>query len=393
MSTGTPNPPTTVPTVSTQAPTPPPTAADLRARFDAASAYTIGLEDEVLVLDPDTFELSPRAPEVLARLEDDPRFKLELPASQLEIVVEPAGTVADAAGALSAGRRDLAERAAGLARFAAAGFHPTSPGVGELNRTPRYEHVIREYGAVAQRQLVCAFQVHVSVPGAGRALAVYNAARDYLPWLAALAANAPFYEGRDSGLASVRPKIGELLPRQGVPPPLESWEAYATALEWGARSGAFPDPSSWWWELRPHPRFGTLELRVPDGQRTVTEAAAIAAVTQSLLAWLGERFDRGEALSATPTWRIEQNRWSACRHGVEGTMADPATGAPRPTRECLHELLDMLEPVAERLHAPAELDRARALVEVNGAIAQRAVARESGICSVTGWLASQFLDT
>ena len=118
---------------------------------------------------------------------------------------------------------------------------------------------------------------------------MYNAARAYLPWLAALAANAPFYEGQDTGLASVRAKIGELLPRQGVPPAFESWEEYAGALAWGARTGAFPGASSWWYELRLHPGFGTLELRVPDAQRTVGDATAIIAVAQALLAWLGQR--------------------------------------------------------------------------------------------------------
>jgi glutamate---cysteine ligase / carboxylate-amine ligase len=368
-----------------------PAAPELRARFDAAPAYTVGIEDEVMVLDPDTFELAPRAPEVLARLGDDPRFKLELPAAQLEILVEPSATVPQAARALYEARQHLAERARDLACFAAAGFHPTSPGSGELNRGARYDHVIGEYGPIAERQLVCALQVHVSVPGADRALAVYNAAREYLPWLAALAANAPFYEGRDSGLASVRPKVGELLPRQGVPPAIESWEAYVDALSWGARTGVFPDPSSWWWELRPHPRFGTLELRVPDGQTTVADAAAVAAVAQSLLAWLGERHDQGEPLSTAATWRIQQNRWSACRHGVEGGMADLRSGEMSPTREGLRELLDTLSPVAARLGASAELDRARGLVEVNGAIAQREVAGRSGIRSVAGWLANQFL--
>jgi glutamate---cysteine ligase / carboxylate-amine ligase len=212
------------PTVSTETANPLPTAAELRARFDAARPYTVGIEDEVMVLDPGTFELAPRATQVLARLNNDLRFKLELPAAQLEIIVPPSATVPEAARALLEGRRDLAARAEGLVRLAGAGFHPTSSGAGELNQTPRYRRTIREYGEIAERQLVCALQVHVAVPGADRALAVYNAARDYLPWLAALGANAPFYEGRDTGLASVRVKIGELLPRQGVPPAIDSWE-------------------------------------------------------------------------------------------------------------------------------------------------------------------------
>lgn len=369
-----------------------PTAAELRARFDGAPPYTVGIEDEVMVLDPATFELAPRAAEVLERVNDDARFKLELPAAQLEIIVAPSATVPEAARALLEGRRDLAAQAAGLVRLAGAGFHPTSSGAGELNRTPRYQRTIREYGEIAQRQLVCALQVHVAVPGADRALAVYNAARDYLPWLAALGANAPYYEGRDTGLASVRAKIGELLPRQGVPPAIESWEDYADALAWGARSGTFPDPSSWWYELRPHPRWGTLELRVPDGQTTVGGAASIAAVAQALMAWLGERHDAGELPPATPTWRIEQNRWSACRYGVEGDMADLESGAVRTTRECLYELLQELEPIAARLGAAAEVAGARHMVDVNGALAQRRVAARAGVPAVAGWLANEFLE-
>lgn len=379
--------------MSSETPTPPPTAAVLRERFDAAPAYTVGLEDEVMVLDPDTFELAARSGEVLERTGGDGRFKLELPTSQLEIVTPPVATVPEAARALLDGRRELAERAVGVARFASAGFHPTSPGFGELNQTPRYRRTMREYGEIAHRQLVCALQVHVAVPGADRALAVYNAAREYLPCLAALAANAPFYEGRDVGLASVRAKLGELLPRQGIPPALESWDDYSAALAWGVTSGMFPDPSSWWYELRPHPQFGTLELRVPDGQTTVADAAAIAAVGQALLAWLGERHDRAELTPPVPTWRIEQNRWSACRYGVEGEMADLRTGAIRPTRAWLLELVEELEPVAVRLGAgAAAVRRARELVAVNGALLQRQMAQRGGISSVAGWLAGKFTE-
>jgi carboxylate-amine ligase len=250
---------------------------------------------------------------------------------------------------------------------------------------------MREYGGIARRQLVCAFQVHVAVGDAERALAVYNAARSYLPLLAALAANAPFYEGRDTGLASVRPKLGELLPRQGVPPPLASWEEYAQALRWGASAGVLANPGTWWWELRPHGRFGTLEYRVPDGQTTVADAAAIAALIQSLVAWLAERHRDGETLPVAPTWRIEENRWSACRYGVEGSMADLETGVRRHTRDLLSELLGRLEAVASRLEAAEQLAHARELIDRNGAINQRRVAAESGIQAVPAWLAERFL--
>ena len=144
---------------------------------------------------------------------------------------------------------------------------------------------------MARRQLVCALQVHVAVGGADRSLAVYNALRPWLPAIAALAANAPYHDGRDTGMASIRPKISELLPRQGIPPAISSWDAFADALRWGVASGAMPVPGRWWWELRPHPAYGTLEVRVPDAQATVADAAAVTALVVCLVAWLAERHD------------------------------------------------------------------------------------------------------
>ena len=198
--------------------------------------------------------------------------------------------------------------------------------------------------------------MHVAVPGADRALAVYNALRSYLPQLAALAANAPFYEGRDSGLASVRPRISGLLPRQGVPPALDSFEAYAEALRWCG----FDDPRQWWWELRLHPVFGTLEVRVPDTQTTVEETAAVATVIHDLVQRLAERPE-----PIHESWRIDQNRWSACRHGLEGEMTDLVTGERRPTRELLGG-------------------------GVSPATRQREVAAERGLRGLVAWMADRF---
>jgi glutamate---cysteine ligase / carboxylate-amine ligase len=343
-----------------------------------------------MLLDPRSLALVPRAQEVLGRLAGDPRFKLELPASQLEITT-PAATGVDELGQfLLKARRDLARAADGIARIASAGVHPQSQGLGELNRTPRYERTIQEYGPLAARQLVCALQVHVSVGDADRALAVYNAARSYLPLIAALSANAPYYEGHDTGLASIRPKLAELLPRQGVPPALESWEQYAAALRWGAKVGTVIEPRTWWWELRLHPTFGTLEFRVPDGQSTVAEAVAIASVAQALVAWLDSRSADGDPLQVHPTWRIEENRWSACRHGVQGSMTDLNDGTQLPTREHLDNLLSTLEPTAAALGSATPLSLARKLIARNGAISQREVADKNGVNALTTWLVERF---
>src|SRR3954447_16744202 len=310
-----------------------PTAADLRAAFDAPEPLTLGLEEELMLLDAETLDLLPRAAEVVEAADD--RAKLELPAAQLELTVPPSRTVAEAAAALAGARRALAAAAAPVGRLAAAGVHPFADPVGVLNRGDRYEKTAHEYGEMARRQLVCALQVHVAVGGADRSLAVYNGLRPWLPVIAALAANAPYHGGRDTGMASIRPKISELLPRQGIPPALSSWDAFAEALRWGAASGAVPEPRRWWWELRPHPSFGTLEVRVPDAQATVRDATAVAALVHCLAAWLAERHDEGAPARVFDTWRLEENRWSAARWGMDAHLADHDTGARRPVRDVL----------------------------------------------------------
>jgi carboxylate-amine ligase len=381
------------------------TADELRAAFDAPEPLTIGLEEEAMLLDPRSADLAPVAAEVvrragrelwpgwpaeLARL-GGAAVKPELPASQVELVTAPAARVADAIAELAAGRRAVAAAASGIALPAAAGVHPFAAPLGELSPGDRYDAILAEHGDVARAQLVCALQVHVAVGGAERTLAVYNALRGHLPEVAALAANAPFLAGRDTGMASVRPLISGLLPRQGVPPAIASWDAFADELRWGRDAGSVPEPRRWWWELRPHPAFGTLELRVPDAQTTLAEAAAVAAFAHALVAWLAERHDEGEPLGAPAAWRIAENRWTSARRGLDGSFADLATGERRRVRDVLRERLDQLAPAAERLGCATELASAGALVEANGAQRQREEAKRCGVPSVALWLAERYL--
>jgi carboxylate-amine ligase len=341
-----------------------------------------------MVLDTGTLDLAERAADVLAAAGPDTRFKPELVAAQMEIVTEPSASVGEAIAALAGGRRALAAaaRAAGGLRLACAGAHPFAATEGALTPGARYEAIAAEYGTAARRQLISALQVHVAVGGAARALAVYNALRSYLPELAALAAHAPFHGGRDTGLASVRPTIAQQLPRQGIPPVLESWDAYAAALR------AVGDPGAWWWELRPHPLHGTLELRVPDAQATVADAGAVAAVAHALVVWLAGRHEAGEPLPVAETRRIEENRRSALRHGPAGTMTDPHTDHSEPTAERIARLLDELAPVAADLGCAAELRAARALLAAGGPAARLRAAAGGDVRQATEHLARCFLD-
>ncbi|MCU1353120.1 MAG: glutamate--cysteine ligase [Acidimicrobiales bacterium] len=357
-------------------------ADGLREVFDAPAPFTIGLEEEVLLLDRHTLAPAPVAREVVRAAADGPSVKLELPAAQVELATRPHTTVAGAIAELVAARRVLVEACGSTVVPAAAAVHPTGPAVAVVNDGSRYAALVSRHGDVARRQLVGALQVHVALGSSDRTLAVYNALRGYLPELAALAAAAPFHDGRDTGLASVRPLIAGQLPRQGVPPGLASWDAFAAELAWGRQSGALEAPGMWWWEVRPHVGYGTLEIRVPDVQPTVAGAAAVASVVHGLVLHLAARHADGEDLGAPSTWRIEENRWLALRHGVEGELADLRTGERRPTRVRLHELLDEIE-----RSGGTGLDGARRLVERNAAMQLRG----QGLDGATRWLAEVFV--
>ena len=368
-------------------------ARSLRATFDAVTPLTIGLEEELMLLDPGSLDPLPRAAEVIDRCAGDPRFKRELPAAQLEIVLPPCATARELGVALAAARRDLAEAASGIGVLAAAGTHPFATPLGPVSQDARFQAIAAEFGLITELLLVGALQVHVAVAGHERALHVYNALRSYLPEIAALAANAPFYAGRDTGMSSIRPKLAELLPRQGVPPAIESWDALAGALDWGMAAQVLTTPSDWWWELRLHPIHGTLELRVPDAQATVADATAVAGFVHSLVAWLAERHDADDLPPPDATWRIEENRWAACRHGLDAYLIDLQTAARVPAREMLAERLDALMPVARFLGATAELEDARRLLAGNGADRQRkAAAGGLGARAAAEWLVHEYLE-
>jgi carboxylate-amine ligase len=231
--------------------------------------------------------------------------------------------------------------------------------------------------------------VHVAVPGADRALAVFNAARSFLPEITALAANSPFVDGSDSRLASSRGKFTLAVHRAGVPPEFESWERFVEFVEWGRRGGLLPDASHLWWDLRPHPRFGTLELRSADAQTRLADAVAIAAVYQALLVWLSDRFDTGERLPVHDTCRIAENVWRATRYGTRGWMVDHESGEPEETRARVSGLLETLEPAAQRLGTTWALLTAQTLVADNGADRQRYVAERDGLTGLVRWLADE----
>jgi carboxylate-amine ligase len=308
----------------------------------------VGVEEEFLLVAPHGPGLVDMAATVALRAGGDPRTHLELPPCQIEMVSPPRRSVAEVEADLRAARQDLLRWCGEVARPVAAAVHPLCARFEGRPLHRRGEDLVHRYGPLARQQLVSSLQVHVAPGTSTAALGIYNLLRNHLPLLAALGAAAPFADGRDAGMASVRPLVAGSLPRQGTPPVLESWDHYAHELAWGARTGALADPTFWWWELRPHPVHGTLEVRVLDAQPTTGHAMALVELVVALVRALGDQVGTRHAPEPAPTWRIDENRWSAMGHGLDGTMADVQTGEVEATRTVVERLIDRVEPWAER---------------------------------------------
>ncbi|HEY7691587.1 MAG TPA: YbdK family carboxylate-amine ligase [Gaiellaceae bacterium] len=363
-------------------------AEGCRRAFSRGPSFTVGLEEELMLLDPTTLLPANAIEEALVRLEDD-RFTHELRSAQLELRTNPHLLVSDACRELGAARMLAVDRLAGLARIAAAGVHPVSTLPIEITDRERYRGIAAGCAWAVREGLPCGLHVHVAIKGANRALAIYNAARGLLPELAALTANSPYLAARDSGLESSRLKLNEAFPRSGIPPAFRSLTDYAEFVAWGMTGGHFPDQSFLWWDLRLHPLHGTLEFRVPDAQTCIEEAAAVAAVCQALVASLAARYDAGGELRVHSSHRIAENRWRAVRDGLEGALVDLDTGVPVAARTRVGVVLAALEPVAEALGSRNELLAAWTLLEENGAERQRRLACQHGLDEVVRVVADE----
>ncbi|MFF0341617.1 YbdK family carboxylate-amine ligase [Kribbella sp. NPDC004875] len=351
----------------------------LRSRFSGTEPGTVGFEEELLLVHRATWR--PATAAAVVAVVDDPRVKQELPACQLEIATSVHTCVADAVDELRACRALITKACDPTVAAIATPVHPLLDGPAALSPTERSARLAARYREAIGRQLVSSLQVHLAFGDADCTLDVYHRLRNILPELAALAGAAPYAGGRDTGLCSVRPVIAAQLPRQGVPPVIGSWEQFAADLAWTVRGGVVGDASEWWWELRPHGGYGTLELRVLDVQATVWQTSAIAGFVYALGARFADLYRIGEPVSPAPAWRIAENRWAALRDGVRGELLDLRTGETRATRRRLHELVDAAEP-----YAPDGLDDVRIMVEHPPVEHLRALGAEA----VVPWLAEVF---
>jgi carboxylate-amine ligase len=234
-------------------------------------------------------------------------------------------------------------------------------------------------GWTAQRLQIFGVHFHVGVRHGERVLAISNGLAGYIPHLLALSASSPYWERRDTGLASSRSKVFEALPTAGLPEQLNDWEEFERFMETLISAGALTTIREVWWDIRPHPDFGTIELRMCDGLPTLREVSSLAALSQCLVTWLDQRAEAGEELQPPSDWVLRQNKWRAARYGIEADLIVDLQGGTRPLTEAVTELVTALRPVGVQLGCPDELEGVLTILDEGPSyIRQRRLVDEGG---------------
>lgn len=355
--------------------------------FGSSSPFSLGIEEEFQLVSDESYELVPRFEEV-ADAAGDERVRQELMTSVLEAATGVHERVADAVEEvrdIRARLRDAAAQHGSL--IASAGTHPFSRWEHqEITDSPRYQGVVEKLRWVAERVAIFGLHIHIGMEEPDTAVRVATGLRNWVPELLALSANSPYWQGYDTGLSSTRSQVFDVMPRSGLPPRMSSFADFERLVARGAKAGFFPDYTYVWWDVRPHPKLGTIELRVCDAQTRVENVAGIAALAQSLAATLTTR-----PVPVQPRTLISENKWRAARHGLEAELVDLRRDRPRPAREAVRELLDLAGPAAENLGCTEELGEIERLLERgSGADEQRrAHEPEGSLLSVARWLAEE----
>ena len=332
----------------------------MESQFGTSTPYSLGIEEEFQLVDLETLALVPQIEALLETFEGSTvrgRVKPELLQSVVEVSTRISVDVAEAVDDLADLRQRVERAAAGCgAAIASAGTHPFSrPDDQSVTARPRYAELWESLGWLGARQPVFGLHVHVGVGSAAKAAACADGVRNHLPELLALSASSPFLDGRPTGLASTRAQIVLDLPRTGIPPPLGSFDVFERLVEDGVAAGFFPDYTYLWWDVRPHPLLGTVEVRVFDAQTRIASVAALAALAQSLVATIGSAFECGECTPAAPAAVLDENRRRAARDGLAARLVDPFDGTERTATETISTLAEDCAPAADALGCADEL--------------------------------------
>jgi glutamate---cysteine ligase / carboxylate-amine ligase len=335
----------------------------------ALGPYTVGIEEEVMLLDEHSWALAHRIDSVLPRLPHgrSSSFTAETHGSALEIQTGVHTRIGDATEELAALREELADVLRPLSmRAASAGTHPFA--VWQeivVSAGERYQFVYGSMRELARREPTFGLHVHVGVPDAEAAIYAANRLRTHIPLLLALSVNSPFWQGRDTGLASARTPLFQAFPRVGIPRAFADYAEYVESVDVLIRCDAVPEPTFLWWDVRPQPRFGTVEVRIMDAQTRLGDSAAIAALVQTVVRAEVEGSEHLER--PMPQEVLAENRFLAARDGMDAELIEPELGRRVPARELLADLVAVCRPHARALGCEAELERAIALGYRTGA--------------------------
>jgi len=353
----------------------------LEHHYGEGDPFTLGVEEEYMLLDPETFDLVQHIDTVLSRIHEEEfvaRISPELMQSVLEISTPVCHTAADVDGELRRLRGYVTALAGqeGL-RVGSSGTHPFSLFERQrITARDRYRALVDQLQYVARRELIFGMHVHVAVDSPEKAIVVLNGMLAHLADLLALSANSPFWRGELTGLASTRQMVFAAFPRSGVPPRFADYAEYAEVVGQLEKTGCIADYTHIWWDIRPHPKWGTIEVRVMDAVSRVEDAVALAAYIQALVKYYSDRFDAGQEVPSYHRMLVTENRWLAARYGLEAPVMDLATGRRNrvPVAQLVRRALREIRPHARELGSDRELDGIEEiLARGNGADRQRRV--------------------
>ncbi len=341
-------------------------------------ACTVGVEEELMIVDMSTHALVNAIESLLedtgANAEgENGDIKPELMESVLEIATKPCTSTSEAGEQLRLLRAQVRQTAShrGLT-IGSAGTHPFAMWEDQrIVARPRYRDLISALRFVARQELIFGMHVHVGMDDADKAIHVANGMRVHVPVLLALSANSPFWRGDQTGLQSTRTPIFRQFPRVGMPPAYEDWDDWERQVEFMVRSGVMEDYTYLWYDIRPHPNFGTVEIRCCDSQTRVEHTVALTALIQAMVRELAMHYDEGKPLSDYPWQMLDENKWLAARHGLDGEIVDLPSSDKVGTKALTRRLLERLTPHAQDLGSVDALDGIRDLLERgNGATRQ-----------------------
>jgi carboxylate-amine ligase len=363
------------------------------AAWQPSTPYSVGIEEEVMLLDPETWSLMPQANRLLASLSEDlvGHCCAETHASAVELTTSPHATVGEAVAELDRLRARLADdaRRLGLA-VGVAGMHPSGvDGDVEVSLRGRYELIHETMRGLARREPTFALHVHVGVPDAESAIRLLDRLRAHAPVLLALSASSPLWRGRATGLASNRAIMFQAFPRTGLPRHFDDYGDWVRTVDLLLRSGAIPEPTFLWWDVRPQPRLGTVEVRIMDAQPRPAATAALAAFVQALSRLeLEEGFAASKLMNAQEV--LAENRFLAARDGAAAALIDPVLVRRVPISDVVADLVTAAMPHALALGAADELASVSSLVASPEASRQVSLAERCGIRELVSDLARRF---